>query len=684
MVSGRPLITRRDAVRRAPWCQGLGGGADERRELGPALPVRRPAGQRDRGPLAGAVGAAGGLPRGQPGRRPGRRGATGGARLRARHVPLPLGRGAARRAPARVHRHGRLRALPADAGRQRALHDGLRRLRAPGRAVRRTDRRAPAGHHRAQHRPLPGPAATPRPVPRHPPHAVDGRPRLLPLDAVGVPAAARRLVRPGPRRRPAGRRAGGRVGVRRAAGARRSAVGRAVPSRARGPAVLLPAGLPQEGARQLVPRAGHGAGQRGGHRRRPLRARQLPGGPARPRAVGHADHRLRRPAARRPRPRRLARVGQAPAAQLDRPLLGRPAAVRRRRAPGRGRRGLHDAAGDRLRRDVRRAVTRAPARRGGGDRDAGGQPGDRRARADPGRRLRRGRLRHRSGDGRAGPRPARLRVRTRVRPAAALRGRPRRRARHRRGDLDGGLDRQGRRDGRRGRERAGLLRDGGRGRRGRRRGVARGAVGRRARGVLPAAGLAVQPAALLGRAVPGRLRPRRRRARAAGLDAARAPARGRRLRPARLRPGRPHQRAGDAAVAAAGLGGGRARPRRRAADLHARDQHDAQLGGQLLVRAALPRPARPRGRRRPGQRGLLARPLRAEARGRRRPLRRRRRADRAAPALRPVLAQGPARPGPPQLLRAVPPPGQPGHGPGVGLPRRARLPGARRGGRRGR
>ena len=47
--------------------------------------------------------------------------------------------------------------------------------------------------------------------------------------------------------------------------------------------------------------------------------------------------------------------------------------------------------------------------------------------------------------------------------------------------------------------------------------------------------------------------------------------------------------------------------------------------------------------------------------GRRRPVRRRRRARRAAPAVRAVLAQGAVRPGPRVVVRAVPPAVQPGH-----------------------
>ena len=74
------------------------------------------------------------------------------------------------------------------------------------------------------------------------------------------------------------------------------------------------------GAGQLVPGPGHRAGQRGGHRRRPQRARQLPGVQAQPAAVDDAHHRLRRPAARRPGPAGLAGDGQGDAAQLDRPV----------------------------------------------------------------------------------------------------------------------------------------------------------------------------------------------------------------------------------------------------------------------------------------------------------------------------------------------------------------------------
>ena len=85
-----------------------------------------------------------------------------------------------------------------------------------------------------------------------------------------------------------------------------------------------PAGLRQRGAGELVPGPGHGAGQRGGHRRRAQRPRQLPGVQAHPEAVDDADHRVRRPPAGGPGHAGLARAGQADAAELDRPVHRRP------------------------------------------------------------------------------------------------------------------------------------------------------------------------------------------------------------------------------------------------------------------------------------------------------------------------------------------------------------------------
>ena len=121
--------------------------------------------------------------------------------VRAGHVPVPLGHRAARRPPAGLHRHRRLRPLQADDRAQRAARAGLRRVRAARRAVRRADRPAPADHHRGEHRddaraaaPA-GAGARPAPQRRH------HRPGVLPLDAVDLPADLQLLVR----RRTAGR-----------------------------------------------------------------------------------------------------------------------------------------------------------------------------------------------------------------------------------------------------------------------------------------------------------------------------------------------------------------------------------------------------------------------------------------------------------------------------------------------
>ena len=66
------------------------------------------------------------------------------------------------------------------------------------------------------------------------------------------------------------------------------------------------------------PALGHRAGQRGGRRRRE-RARRASGRPHPAAAMDAADHRLRRPAGKRPRRARLVRRHQAAAAELDRP-----------------------------------------------------------------------------------------------------------------------------------------------------------------------------------------------------------------------------------------------------------------------------------------------------------------------------------------------------------------------------
>ncbi len=243
----------------------------------------------------------------------------------------------------------------------------------------------------------------------------------------------------------------GRAGRRRAS------------SRGRRPAP----GLRLRDAGQLVPRAGHRAGQRGGHGRGPLRARQLPGVQAGPAPVEHADHRLRGPPGRGPRPHRLAREGALDAAQLDRPVRGRRGDVRGHRR--RGAAGLHHPARHAVRRDVHGRRARAPAAGRGPRRVAGrharrldaglqdpgprgrrlprrvgrqdrrrasgrrrpqdrrvhrprrDQPGQRRVHPGVHRRLRADGLRHRRDHGGAGPRPAGLGLRAGLRAAGGAR-----------------------------------------------------------------------------------------------------------------------------------------------------------------------------------------------------------------------------------------------------------------------
>ena len=137
----------------------------------------------------------------------------------------------------------------------------------------------------------------------------------------------------------------------------------------------------------------------------------------------------------------------------------------------------------------------------------------------------------------------------------------------------------------------------------------------------------LSPPALLGRPDPDHPLPGRRRgARAAGpaAGAAARAARGRPEAQGHLAPGRGHR-------VGRGLLPDLRWPRAP------RHRHDGHLRRLVVVLPALPLPAR----RHPG-----LRPREGRAVGADRPLRRRRRARRAAPALRPVLHQGAARRGP--------------------------------------
>ena len=140
----------------------------------------------------------------------------------------------------------------------------------------------PRDHHRGQHRQLSARQLRRLGLGHDPRRSVATTDvELLPLDAVDLPADLQLLVRRRAGPGPPDRRAGRRVRRRRAADSRTAGRGPSCP-RSSAPTSIdaLPAGLRRRGAGQLVPRPGHGAGQRGGHRRRPQRARQLPGVPA--------------------------------------------------------------------------------------------------------------------------------------------------------------------------------------------------------------------------------------------------------------------------------------------------------------------------------------------------------------------------------------------------------------------
>ena len=182
----------------------------------------------------------------------------------------------------------------------------------------------PAVTTETQHRHDATPAAATGPRARPAAGARDHRSRLLQMDAVDLLADLQQLVRrpgrAGLGRSPTWSRSSPPASVSRWATPTRTACPgtELSPARAPGGRRRLPAGLHRHRARQLVPRARHRAGQRGGHCRRTQRHRQLPGVPAAIAAVDAADLRLCAAPDRRPGPGRLARVDQDHAAQLDR------------------------------------------------------------------------------------------------------------------------------------------------------------------------------------------------------------------------------------------------------------------------------------------------------------------------------------------------------------------------------
>ena len=244
-----------------------------------------------------AANLAGGknLPHAQSGRRGLRPGQA--EVLRARHVSLSQRLGPARGASGRLHGDGHHLALPAHEGLQRPAPDGLGRLRPARRAARHQDRRAPAREHGPQRRQLQAAAHPHRLQLRLGPRGQHDRPRLFPLDPMDLPAAVRVVVQPGHqpgradchlyRQRPGRRAAGVRV---------------------RSPG-------------ELVPGAGHGAGERGSYRRQE-RDRWLSCRAAADAPVDAADHGVRGTAHQGTRRPGLAGIHQALAAQLDRAQRG--------------------------------------------------------------------------------------------------------------------------------------------------------------------------------------------------------------------------------------------------------------------------------------------------------------------------------------------------------------------------
>ncbi|CAM5623892.1 hypothetical protein SGLAM104S_04680 [Streptomyces glaucescens] len=196
-----------DHERDEPRCHRRGGGA---------APLHGRPGRGDRGTLAGRLGRGGHLRCAEPHGRPGGRSGAGrqAQEVHHGHVPVPLRCGPARRPPAGLHRHRRLRAFPAHDRPQRPAHPGLRRLRPARRAVRRADRHAPARVHRGQHREHEGPAAAAGPGPRQAPVVRHDRPGLLQVDPVDLPADLQLLVRRRGEEGPPDLRAGRPVRVR--------------------------------------------------------------------------------------------------------------------------------------------------------------------------------------------------------------------------------------------------------------------------------------------------------------------------------------------------------------------------------------------------------------------------------------------------------------------------------------
>ncbi len=176
-----------------------------------------------------------------------------GPLLLPRDVPVSVRR-PSRRPREELHHRGRARALPHDEGQERALADGMGRLRPSGGERRHRARRAPGRVDGREHRQDEG--AVPEVGDRVRLGAGDrlARPAVLPLDAVDLHEAVRARAR-----------------------------------------------VPEGRARELVPLVRDGAGERAGPERQVRTVRDGRGDTG-PRTVVLPDHRVRRPAARRAGP----------------------------------------------------------------------------------------------------------------------------------------------------------------------------------------------------------------------------------------------------------------------------------------------------------------------------------------------------------------------------------------------
>ena len=139
---------------------------------------------RDRAEVAAGLGGRGAVPRLRRPRRP------AAPFLRARHVPVPLGRPA--HGPRRgLQRRRRDRAVPLDAGLQRAASDRLGLVRTACGERGDQARDPPEGVDVREHRAAGGVVQADGDVVRLDASAAQQRSRVLPVDAVAVPEAVR-------------------------------------------------------------------------------------------------------------------------------------------------------------------------------------------------------------------------------------------------------------------------------------------------------------------------------------------------------------------------------------------------------------------------------------------------------------------------------------------------------------